>query len=236
MSELGFFPVISRIIFASKKINAQIITLQTSSARMELVKKVQTELTNFGMKNEIFYGVNGKDITVSDNTISYNGETMKYDPKVRLNGQRMAIGEFGCSWSHIKLYQKLLADPTSENYLVIEDDARVVGDLNVLNDLPSNFDIIQLGSSQWYPYVKTTQANKSFFHIERKLFNHTTAYVVSKAGARKLLRYTNGHINVPADDLLSNSFIKGVIQVIIPNSPVFEFPPGIQSTTNMTVL
>jgi len=77
--------------------------------------------------------------------------------------------------------------------------------------------------------------NTSFFNIEKRFFNHTTAYVVSKEGARKLLMYTDGHINVPADDLLSNSFIKGYIQVIVPNDPVFDFPVGIKSTTDMTV-
>jgi GR25 family glycosyltransferase involved in LPS biosynthesis len=235
MNEYGLFPVISNIIFDRKKIKAQIITLQTSSSRLELVKKVQTDLTNFGMKSEIFYGVNGKDITVSGNTITYNGESMNYNPTVRLNGQKMAIGEFGCSWSHIKIYQKLVADLNYDNYVVIEDDARVIGNLNVLNNLPSEFDIIQLGSSEWYPYVKTSEVNKSFFNIEKKFFNHTTAYVVSKAGARKLLEYTDDHINVPADDLLSNSFINGKIQVIVPNSPVFDFPSGIQSSTDMTV-
>jgi GR25 family glycosyltransferase involved in LPS biosynthesis/tetratricopeptide (TPR) repeat protein len=236
VDELGFFAIISRVINPPKRTKAVILTLQSSHSRVPLVEKVRSDLTAFGMKNEVFYGVNGEDIVVSDTEITYQGETMKYDPNVRLNGQRMAIGEFGCSWSHVKLYQKLVADTDYDHYLVVEDDAQIVGDLNVLRNLPTDFDIIQLGSSEWYPYVKTNKVNTSFFHIEKKFFNHTTAYVVSKAGARKLLEYTAGHINVPADDLLSNSFIKGVIQVMVPNSPVFEFPEGIQSTTNMKVL
>jgi GR25 family glycosyltransferase involved in LPS biosynthesis len=161
---------------------------------------------------------------------------MKYNPTVRLNGQKMAIGEFGCSWSHIKIYQKLLADPNYDNYLVIEDDAQVVGDLNVIRNLPPDFDIAHICRSDWYPFVKTSQVNNSFFNIEKNFFNRLTGYIVSKAGARKLLEYTDGHINVPADDLLSNSFMKEKIQVIIPNLPVFDFHPDIQSTTDMTVL
>jgi len=147
----------------------------------------------------------------------------------------MAIGEFGCSWSHIKLYQKLVADPKNDSYLIIEDDAELVGDISVLHNLPETFDIIQLGSSEWYPYVKTSSVNNHFFNIEQKFFNHTTAYVVSKAGAKKLLDITNGHVNVPADDLLSNAFIRGQINVIVSEFPVFDFPKDIVSTTDFTV-
>jgi GR25 family glycosyltransferase involved in LPS biosynthesis len=57
-----------------------------------------------------------------------------------------------------------------------------------------------------------------------------SAYVVSKAGARKLLDYIDTNINIPADDLLSNSFIQGKIQVIVPESPIFTFTKDIEST------
>jgi hypothetical protein len=140
ITELGFFPRIRNIIFPTKTMKAIVLTLHSSKDRIPIVEKLQADLTAFGMNNEVFYGVNGKDITVSGSTITYNGESMKYDEKVRLNGQKMAIGEFGCSWSHIKLYQKLLEDPHVDNYLVIEDDAQTVGDMNVLHDLPLYFD------------------------------------------------------------------------------------------------
>jgi glycosyl transferase family 25 len=160
----------------------------------------------------------------------YNKETRNYDPKVRLNGQKMTLGEFGCAWSHIKIYQKLLEDQTTDNYLVIEDDAQIVGDLNILRELPLDFEVAHIAYSEWYPFVKTDPVNKSFFNIEKKFFNHTTAYVVSKAGARKLLDYIGTNINIPADDLLSNSFIQGKIQVIVPESPIFTFTKDIVST------
>ena len=234
MTQLGMFPMLQKII-ASKNTKAVIVTMKTSESRRPFVKKLISNATQLGMDHEIFYGVNGKEITVSGNEITYQGETMKYDPEVRLNKQRMAIGEFGCSWSHIKLYQKLLADTKYNRYLVLEDDAELVGDSRVLDNLPSSFDIIQLGSSEWYPYVKTEKVNSSFFNIEKKFFNHTTAYLVSKAGAKKLLDITNGHVNVPADDLLSNAFIRQQIDVIVPESPVFDFPKDTVSTTDFTV-
>ena len=233
-SQLGMFQVVKKII-ASRNTKAIILTMKTSESRLPFVKKLVTNLVEFGMDHEVFYGVNGREISVSGNEITYEEETMKYDPTVRLNKQRMAIGEFGCSWSHIKLYQKLIADCKSDNYLVLEDDAELVGDISILQNLPEKFDIIQLGLSEWYPYVKTSSVNSSFFNIEKKFFNHTTAYIVSKAGAKKLLDITNGYVNVPADDLLSNAFIRNQINVLVPESPVFNFPKDTVSTTDFTV-
>lgn len=230
IEEMGMCPVLSQIIAKSRKTSGFVITLRNSKDRVPIVEKVQADIASYGMKNEIFYGVNGADVIVSGNKIVHNQNSMKYDSKVRLNGKKMTAGEFGCAWSHIKLYQKLVVDPDNDNYLIVEDDAQLVGDITVLNDLPVTFDIAHVSLSEWYPFVKTTAVNKSFFNIEKKFFNHTTAYVVSKAGAKKLLEYTDGHINVPADDLLSNSFIKGKIEVIVPNSPVFTYNTSTDST------
>uniref|UniRef100_A0A6C0DTS7 Uncharacterized protein n=1 Tax=viral metagenome TaxID=1070528 RepID=A0A6C0DTS7_9ZZZZ len=230
INELGFFPRIRNIIAPTKTMKAIVLTLHSSKDRIPIVEKLRSNMTEIGIKNEIFYGVNGKDLIISNTKVVYNKETRNYDPKVRLNGQKMTLGEFGCAWSHIKIYQKLLEDQTTDNYLVIEDDAQIVGDLNILRELPLDFEVAHIAYSEWYPFVKTDPVNKSFFNIEKKFFNHTTAYVVSKAGARKLLDYIGTNINIPADDLLSNSFIQGKIQVIVPESPIFTFTKDIAST------
>jgi GR25 family glycosyltransferase involved in LPS biosynthesis len=235
MTQLGMFPMLKKII-TSQKTKAFIITMKTSEARRPFVKKLLANASEFGIDHEIFYGVNGKEITVSGNEITYEGETMKYDPSVRLNKQPMAIGEFGCSWSQIKLYQKLIADSRYNNYLIFEDDAELVGDISILNNLPSSFDIIKLCSSDWNPYVKTTSVNKNFFNIEKNFTSRNTAYLVSKEGARKLLNITNGHVNVPADDLISNAFIRNQIDVIVSEFPVFDFPKDNVTSTDFTVI
>ena len=233
MNELGMYSVISNVIAKSMKTKAQILTLRSSFDRVPYIEKIQEELNKFGMENEIFYGVNGKDLITSSKKITYNKEVKKYDSTVRLNGEKMKIGEFGASWSHIKIYEKLVADTEFDNYLILEDDAQIVGDINVLHDLPAGFDIAHVCRSDCYPFVKTTQINGSFFDIEKKFFNRLTGYVISKAGAKKLLAVTDGYINVPCDDLLSNSFINGKIQVVVPDSPIFDFLPNIQSTTEL---
>jgi len=236
-SQLGFFPTLSNIIKNSwSNIKAEIVTLKTSSDRVKLVNALQSKLSELQMKNSVFYGVNGKEIAINGNSLTYNGETRTYDPNVRLNKQRMSIGEFGCAWSHIKLYEKLLADKNVDNYLILEDDAQLVGDLGVLRDLPSSFDIIHIAPSEHAPFTKTTRVNRSFWNIRRDFFNHTTAYVVSKAGARKLIDIMNGGIILPADDLLSNSFVYGKIDVFVTESYIFRYDSDYVSTIDTTVL
>lgn len=230
LTEMGMSVVLESIIARSKKTKAVVLTLHSSKDRIPIVEKLQADLTAFGMNNEVFYGVNGKDLIVSNTKVVYNKETRNYDRKLRLNGQKMTLGEFGCAWSHIKIYEKLLADTEADNYLIMEDDAQIVGDLNILNNLPLDFEVAHVATSDWYPFIKTTQVNKSFFNIEKKFFNRLTGYVVSKVGARKLLSMTNESISLPADDLHSNSFIKGYIQVIVPETPVFTFTKDIAST------
>jgi GR25 family glycosyltransferase involved in LPS biosynthesis len=232
MNKLGFYTAVSNIIAKSQKTKAVILTLHSSKDRIPIVEKLQSDLTNIGLENEVFYGVNGKDLITSSTKVVYNNEVMKYNPNVRLNGDRMKIGEFGASWSHIKIYQKLVADEDADNYLVLEDDAHVVGDLNILRDLPLDFDIAHVARSDMRPFIITSQVNSSFFNIEKDFFNRLTGYVVSKAGAKKLLAVTDGYINVPCDDLLSNSFLRDQIRVIVPKAPIFDFPIDIQSTTD----
>jgi len=230
INELSLFATISKIIRTSTKTKAVILTLHSSKARIPIIEKLQNDLNTFGMGTEVFYGVNGKDLIVSNTKVIYNKETRAYNPKVRINKQKMTLGEFGCAWSHIKIYQKLLADPDADNYLVLEDDANIVGDLSVIRDLPLDFDIAHVSVSDMHPFIRTTPVNKSFFNIKKEYFNRLTGYVVSKAGAKKLLSMTNESINLPADDLLSNSFIIGMIQVIVPPTPVFTFTKDIVST------
>ena len=238
MEKYGMFQIVTNAISKHEngKTKAFILTLPTSTQRIPNVKKTQESLNQFGISTEVFYGVNGKDITLSNNILTYNGETKKYDPTVRLNKERMTIGQFGCSWSHIKIYEKLVADEDVDNYLVVEDDAEIIGNLNILRDLPVVFDIIQLGDAECAPYSRTTKVNNSFFNIERNFFNRTSAYIVSKTGAKKLLEYTSGHVNIPADDLLSNTFVKGKIQVFVPESPLIMSPVDTETTTDRTVL
>ena len=47
------------------------------------------------------------------------------------------------------------------------------------------------------------KVNDYFYEVEKEYFNRTTAYLISKKGAQKVLDYTKNSINVPIDDLFN---------------------------------
>jgi GR25 family glycosyltransferase involved in LPS biosynthesis len=67
-------------------------------------------------------------------------------------------------------------------------------------------DLIHLAKSEWYAFKKTSPSNAYFYECEKQFFNKTTAYLVSKKGAEKILAYAENAIHVPIDDLFNMIF------------------------------
>lgn len=195
-----------------------IITLKDYPERLRKLSFVVMDLLSIGCPVELFWGVNGKEITMSDTDqehvkkLHYKGDTMTYDATVRGNKQGMHLGELGCAWSHYKVYQKLLSDPSTENYLVLEDDADMCSPLAHIEqaflNLPPNFDILRLAPSIWQLFSRTEAVNPYFWKYAKRNTNCATAYAVSKSGAKKIIEYMNGSLSEPADDVLSNLYIR----------------------------
>ena len=196
-------------------IKPQIITLPEFSGRLAKLDGLIHDLTTIGMDSNVFYGVYGKDIKVYDAAsketgikhITWQGTTCFYDMHVRLNGQHMSRGEFGCAWSHLNVLQQLLTEPAGTYYLIMEDDVELVKPLNelyeLLQSMPLDADMCHLAKSDCYPFGRTKQVNDYFYECEKRFFNKTTAYLISQNGAQKVLDYTKNYINVPADDLFN---------------------------------
>lgn len=190
------------------------LTLRDHQNRKEQYTTLLKRIESIGLSWEVFYGVNGKDITVKSThephmfLLFHAGECILYNRNVRVNGQQMSAGEFGCAWSHYNIYKKLIMDPDYDHYIVLEDDAEMTVDDEyfkaALQNLPPNYDICRICKSTWYPYAKETSVNDYFYTYAKRYTNHTTAYIISKKGANKVLLYCNNQFNVPADDILSN--------------------------------
>lgn len=194
-----------------------IITLQDYPERMPHVRKCVEELSRVGLQCEIFYGVNGNSISITDTfaphikILEFERDIKLYDRRVRLNGKEMRRGEIGCAWSHYRVYEKLIADDTSNSYLVLEDDAELTVTcdrlLEYINKIPSDFDICRTTVSHWYPYKKLYAVNPYYFVYERRFSNSATSYIISKSGAQKLLTFMNNYLNIPSDDVLSTLYM-----------------------------
>lgn len=194
-----------------------IITLKDYPERMPHIHKCIEELSRVGLDCEIFYGVNGKSISIANTHIphlkllEYDGDLKLYDRRVRLNGQEMRRGELGCAWSHYRVYEKLVAEDTINSYLVLEDDAELMVAterlIEYISNILSGFDICRTTVSHWYPYKKLYAVNPYYFVYERRFSNSATSYIISKSGAKKLLTFMNNNLNIPADDVLSMIYL-----------------------------
>ena len=149
----------------------------------------------------------------------------------------MTLGEFGCAWSHLNLLRQLVNDDSAdiEYYLILEDDVELVKPLSelyeLLNHIPEGTDICHLAKSDWYPFIKTEQINKYFYKCEKQFFNKTTAYIISKKGAQKVLDYTKNSINVPIDDLFNMIYrLTPDFNYYVPTSYFFKEQDNVLST------
>jgi GR25 family glycosyltransferase involved in LPS biosynthesis len=175
------------------------------------------KLSSIGLDTEVHNGVNGKNITIKPSIydhykfITYKNKMYLYNSTIRLNGAKMTRGEFGCAWSHLELLKRLVEEPTTSAstpisyYLILEDDVELVKPpdelYKLLQHIPDDTDMCHLAKSDWYPFEKTNQINPYFYECKKNFFNKTTAYLVSKKGAAKIVAYIENSINVPIDDL-----------------------------------
>lgn len=134
---------------------------------------------------------------------------------------RLTLPQIGCALSHMLVYRKLAEDPNHSYYVVCEDDAMPNVGVDVIKEylvtLPAQFDVVHINADcQWWPLERTEAVNTHYCKIQKQFFNSTATYIVSKQGAEKLLKATQAGTRVtqPADDLLSNLHLAGVIEVL----------------------
>lgn len=117
-------------------------------------------------------------------------------------------GALGCALSHLCTWLNIRYDsaaPESQQYLVMEDDARLPSRLvasmqNELEGMPTGWDILLLGCRTPRPSMVT----KHTTHLNIGVFQGTHAYLITKAAVRKI--FANGAllVRVQIDAYLSH--------------------------------
>jgi len=220
-----------------EKLKIVIMTLKEYPERLNNLTHFIYKFSQLGLRYEICYGINGINIKKSDTTneniklLSHDRDpkTYTYDKTIRTNNQIMGAGELGCAWSHLSFYNKLVNDMEYDNYLIFEDDVELVSTLeqlyNTLCNIPETFDFCHIAKSDWYPFIKINKINDHFYTCKKQYFNRTTAYIVSKTGANKLIHRANNCINIPADDLLCDIYLNTPdFTIYVPESYLFHEP------------
>jgi len=216
-------PIENTILYPVKTtrqpIKAFILTLPEYSSRLNNLSDLRRRLSFIGLETSIYNGVNGKDITLKDTIYSdlkfieykHKNTFYTYNASIRTNGEGMSKGEFGCALSHINLLKQLIKEsPEINYYLILEDDVELVKPINelyeLMNHLPDDTDMCHLAQSDWYPFIKTDRVNAHFFECVKSYFNRTTAYIMSKKGAKKVLLYLENQLNTPIDDIFNRIY------------------------------
>lgn len=208
------------------------INLQSSANRRQVFYDTYK---NLGIDFGFFDAINGQKL-IETPTLVPGVSVLQHIPTSQiwfknLNYQfckEMEKGVLGASMSHILVLEQLLLDPNYDAYIIMEDDTHLAQNITkeilheYLGNIPENVDVIHFNDqSKWWPLLLTTQVNSYYHNIERRFFNCAASYYVTKQGAAKLLKYCRYVISRPPDDLLSNAFIEGHIDVLAPKQPLF---------------
>ena len=116
-------------------------------------------------------------------------------------------GALGCALSHLCTWLDIQDDsaaPESQQYLVMEDDARLPRRLvasvqNALEGAPNGWDILLLGCRTPRPSMVT----KHTTHLNIGLFQGTHAYLITKAAVRNIFVHGALLVRVQIDAYLS---------------------------------
>ena len=227
----------------SLKLKVIILTLENQMERKNNIQLLLSIFKQLGLEIEIYYGINGNDIKIYDTEVEeikllyYKFQTYYYNKKIRLNNIPMKKGEFGCAWSHLNIYNKLLNDNEYDNYLILEDDAILNTNLEYLMEhllnLPENYDVCHIGESNFFPFQKHEKPiNNFYYNINKIFFNTSSSLIISKKGASKILNFNKNNINIPSDDLISLiHYLSTDFNLHVPEKFIFK-----QDSSNISII
>lgn len=199
-----------------------IINLDRCPDRRE---KMSRRLDELGLAYKFFAGVDGA--LLSEKQIA---EVYKPMAAFERLGRELHPNEMACSWSHIKIYEMMIAEGIEE-MVILEDDI----------DLHDGFPLVLASRRDWLPqdWRLVNFAHDMSEPIPMKeinvlgLANHwicsfdrvvgrTGAYMIQRKGAEALLNQAYP-IRMPTDDLAGDSgFLGSKIYGIIPRVAVWD--------------
>lgn len=171
---------------------AVVINLKSRKDRLDLFK---TNNEDKAPGFNLFEAVNGKELTY-EKLKEQGFDTDKYwrDPNL---GRVLTWGEIGCFLSHYRVWEMIANG--GEPVLVIEDDAVLTCHLGEVWPHLGDYDLLYLAHLE----MNKKGVKSLTDHLLRPCYPyHTTAYILTPAGARKLLDTDIRHNIIPVDEYL----------------------------------
>ncbi|MCY4050714.1 MAG: glycosyltransferase family 25 protein [Gammaproteobacteria bacterium] len=179
----------------------RVINLESSIKRRIHIKM---QLDNLGLDYLIIVAVDGKMLSKQDIDYIYDEERT-----LDFRGRPLSRGEIGCALSHITLYKEIIENRL-DAMLILEDDifidSRILSVLMDTCSYPEDWDIIFIGYRARRTFSHSVDSPMHFLKEGLTLnrvaglqgVRETNGYLVSHAGAVKLLELTKG-LHKPID-------------------------------------
>ncbi len=174
-------------------------------------QKMARQLQEQQLTYQFFDAVDGAFLSKEEISSVYR-ESAAFD---RL-GRSMPANEVACSWSHIKIYEKMFKERIGEA-LILEDDVDLSSDFGRvlhtrLDWLPKDWRVVNFAHDMSPPVIMNAIPENGLGHISvcrfERVVGRTGAYLISLEGAEALLRYSYP-IRMPSDDLVGDSAFVG---------------------------
>jgi glycosyl transferase, family 25 len=163
--------------FPAPRLTAFYLNLDQEVARRHSIER---QLSAAGMRAERIDAVDGRKPLPAELSAYFNAEHL------------MDAGALGCYASHIKAWQKIVRKNLPYS-LVLEDDAILAPGLpqllsDILLSLPSGWDMVQLGTEPDRAVCEVARVGSRRIVQFSRVPPGAVGYLLSRAGARKLLR------------------------------------------------
>ena len=169
--------------------------------RLERDQNVKSELTKHNLLNipnmvDRISAVDGSqlDLDTVPNTIITSDGIINAKSKTGRVGISLTPGAIGCALSHRKAWTKIRDDPSIQTALILEDDIQLEKDFvpilkYYLETVKNKYDVLFLG---YHPatikYMQINKMNESELFFQTSKVYGLFGYVVTKNGAKKLLK------------------------------------------------
>lgn len=169
----------------------------------ERLAKFDQNLRGYGLSYTRVPGIYGKDAVKDKSKVTWACRIF------------CSYGIIGCYLSHAKLWQQLVDDPTTDHYIVLEDDARFTDDtVQVIKEAAGyKFDLLTLftfSDNMAVACYKDTLLDGKYQICKNPMLLSTLGYIISKDGARNLLEKMGPKATYHVDFMLNMSQLDGI--------------------------
>lgn len=191
---------------------AYIIHLSKIKSSLESAKRLQNELSNFGIKANLFEGSYGNTTKIQYEKINRKHHPWSFKGKEKLlpdwfKEKQSTPGIIGCFDSHYRLWEKCVI--TNKDFMIFEDDASIIRPY-----YPVDFeDVLSLVFShnkkmlKYIDYLENPTENISANTYKSSSMPGNAGYIIKPHAASILVNeYKNSFL--PADNAINQCLIK----------------------------